>query len=47
MGRVEATEEPQHAMPASALVRVPPLGAVFLVPEEPPEDTETGEARPA
>ncbi|XVQ13017.1 1,4-alpha-glucan branching protein GlgB [Spirillospora sp. CA-255316] len=42
MGRVEATEEPQHAMPASALVRVPPLGAVFLVPEE----TETGEARP-
>ncbi|MFD0856992.1 1,4-alpha-glucan branching protein GlgB [Actinomadura adrarensis] len=33
MGRVEATDEPCHAMPASAMIRVPPLGAVFLAPE--------------
>ncbi|MFF5259114.1 1,4-alpha-glucan branching protein GlgB [Actinomadura viridis] len=33
MGRVEAIAEPCHAMPASAVMRVPPLGAVFLVPE--------------
>jgi 1,4-alpha-glucan branching enzyme len=35
LGRVEATDEPQHAMPASALIRVPPMGAVFLAPEPP------------
>ncbi|MGH3387376.1 MAG: 1,4-alpha-glucan branching protein GlgB [Actinomadura sp.] len=32
-GRVEATGEPWHAQPASAVLRVPPLGAVWLVPE--------------
>ncbi|WP_067481453.1 1,4-alpha-glucan branching protein GlgB [Actinomadura hibisca] len=37
MGRVEATAEPHHAMPASAVMRIPPLGAVWLVPEEPGE----------
>ncbi|WP_119729131.1 1,4-alpha-glucan branching protein GlgB [Thermomonospora amylolytica] len=34
MGRVEAVEEPYHAQPASTALRVPPLGAVWLVPEE-------------
>ncbi|GAA2137396.1 1,4-alpha-glucan branching protein GlgB [Actinomadura napierensis] len=33
MGRVEATAEPWHGLPASATLRVPPLGAVWLVPE--------------
>jgi 1,4-alpha-glucan branching enzyme len=32
-GRVEATGEPWHAQPASAVLRVPPLGAVWLTPE--------------
>ncbi|WP_395106678.1 1,4-alpha-glucan branching protein GlgB [Actinomadura sp. SCN-SB] len=41
LGRVQATDEPQHAMPASALIRVPPLGAVFLAPEA-PEAPEAG-----
>ncbi|HEX2184070.1 MAG TPA: 1,4-alpha-glucan branching protein GlgB, partial [Chloroflexota bacterium] len=35
MGRVEAVDEPWHAQPASATVRVPPLGAVWFTPEEP------------
>ncbi|MGI5167918.1 1,4-alpha-glucan branching protein GlgB [Spirillospora sp. CA-253888] len=35
LGRVEALDEPHHAMPASAVVRIPPLGAVWLTPEEP------------
>ncbi len=29
-GRVEATEEPWHGQPASARLRVPPLGAIWL-----------------
>ncbi|MFC5184720.1 1,4-alpha-glucan branching protein GlgB [Actinomadura harenae] len=33
LGRVEARDEPCHAMPASAEMRVPPLGVVWLVPE--------------
>ncbi|MFB4303151.1 1,4-alpha-glucan branching protein GlgB [Actinomadura sp. NTSP31] len=33
LGRVEATAEPWHGLPASATLRVPPLGAVWLVPE--------------
>ncbi|WP_030164662.1 1,4-alpha-glucan branching protein GlgB [Spirillospora albida] len=33
LGRVEATGEPWHGLPASATLRVPPLGAVWLVPE--------------
>ena len=32
-GGVEATGEPWHGQPASALLRVPPLGAVWLAPE--------------
>ncbi|GAB2801259.1 1,4-alpha-glucan branching protein GlgB [Actinoallomurus bryophytorum] len=32
-GAVEATGEPCHGQPASALLRVPPLGAVWLAPE--------------
>ncbi|MCU1469025.1 MAG: 1,4-alpha-glucan branching enzyme [Glaciihabitans sp.] len=35
LGRVEATDEPWHAQPASATLRVPPLGAVWLAPEQP------------
>ncbi|WP_026415258.1 1,4-alpha-glucan branching protein GlgB [Actinomadura oligospora] len=47
MGRVEAHDEPLHAMPASAAMRVPPLGVVWLVPEpddaaDPESDTSTG-----
>src|SRR5690606_12615588 len=33
LGRVEATPEPWHGLPASTVLRVPPLGAVWLVPE--------------
>jgi 1,4-alpha-glucan branching enzyme len=32
-GAVEATGEPCHGQPASALLRVPPLGAIWLAPE--------------
>jgi len=32
-GAVDATAEPCHGQPASALLRVPPLGAVWLAPE--------------
>ena len=33
LGHVEAFGEPCHGQPASALLRVPPLGAVWLAPE--------------
>jgi 1,4-alpha-glucan branching enzyme len=33
MGRVVAGDEPWHSLPASATLRVPPLGAVWLTPE--------------
>jgi 1,4-alpha-glucan branching enzyme len=33
LGQVEAVEEPSHGLPASACLRVPPLGAVWLAPE--------------
>ncbi|MGI5203501.1 1,4-alpha-glucan branching protein GlgB [Spirillospora sp. CA-108201] len=33
LGRVEAAPEPWHGLPASAEMRVPPLGAVWLAPE--------------
>jgi 1,4-alpha-glucan branching enzyme len=33
LGEVTADEEPWHGQPASALLRVPPLGAVWLAPE--------------
>jgi 1,4-alpha-glucan branching enzyme len=33
LGAVEATGEPCHGQPASALLRVPPLGAIWLAPE--------------
>jgi 1,4-alpha-glucan branching enzyme len=34
LGRVVAEATPHHAQPASARLRVPPLGALFLVPED-------------
>jgi 1,4-alpha-glucan branching enzyme len=34
LGRVEAEAEPWHGLPASAVLRVPPLGAVWLAPED-------------
>ncbi|MFC9972230.1 1,4-alpha-glucan branching protein GlgB [Spirillospora sp. NPDC127200] len=40
LGRVEALDEPHHAMPASAVMRIPPLGAVWLTPEEPAAERE-------
>ena len=33
LGHVEAVGEPGHGLPASACLRVPPLGAVWLVAE--------------
>jgi 1,4-alpha-glucan branching enzyme len=35
LGRVEAVPEPCHGEPASAVLTVPPLGVLWLVPEEP------------
>jgi 1,4-alpha-glucan branching enzyme len=32
-GGVIATDQPHHGLPASAAVRVPPLGALWLVPD--------------
>ena len=32
-GHVDAVAEPSHGLPASARLRVPPLGAVWLAPE--------------
>ena len=37
LGRVEAEPVPHHAQAASVRLRVPPLGALFLVPEDQPE----------
>ncbi|HJZ00042.1 MAG TPA: alpha amylase C-terminal domain-containing protein, partial [Streptosporangiaceae bacterium] len=34
LGGVEATDEPWHGRPASALVTLPPLGVIWLTPEE-------------
>ena len=34
LGRVEAEPVPWHGMPASVVLRVPPLGAVWLAPEK-------------
>ena len=31
MGQVEATDEPWHGRPASAVLTVPPLGVLWLV----------------
>jgi 1,4-alpha-glucan branching enzyme len=36
LGGVEAVEEPWHGLPASATITVPPLGAVWLTPEDQP-----------
>ncbi|MFD0904174.1 1,4-alpha-glucan branching protein GlgB [Actinomadura sediminis] len=33
LGRIEAVAEPCHGLPASAVLRVPPLGAVWFAPE--------------
>ena len=33
LGRVEAVAEPWHGLPASTVLRIPPLGALWLVPE--------------
>jgi 1,4-alpha-glucan branching enzyme len=33
LGRVEASDQPWHSLPASATLRVPPLGVVWLTPE--------------
>jgi len=34
LGRIEAQASPHHAQPFSASVRVPPLGAMILIPED-------------
>ena len=33
MGAIEAGPEPWHGKPASAVITVPPLGALWLAPE--------------
>ena len=33
MGAVVAAENPSHGQPASATITIPPLGALWLVPE--------------
>jgi 1,4-alpha-glucan branching enzyme len=35
LGSVEATAEPWHGRPASATLTVPPLGALWLAPDNP------------
>src|SRR5262249_14798037 len=35
MGQVEATDEPWHGRPASAVLTVPPLAAIWLLHEAP------------
>jgi len=37
MGAVEAEDQPWHGQPASVVLRVPPLGAVWLAPESAPQ----------
>ncbi len=39
LGAVTATDEPWHGRPASATLRVPPLGALWLRPAPPPDPT--------
>ncbi len=34
LGRVEATAEPMHGQPASAVLQVPPAGVLWLVLED-------------
>jgi 1,4-alpha-glucan branching enzyme len=34
MGGIEAVPEPYHGRPASAIITVPPLGVLWLAPEE-------------
>jgi 1,4-alpha-glucan branching enzyme len=34
MGAVEALDEPFHGRPCSAAVTIPPLAAVWLIPEQ-------------
>ncbi|WP_231330670.1 1,4-alpha-glucan branching protein GlgB [Actinomadura graeca] len=47
LGRVETTDEPWHGLPASAVLRVPPLGAVWLVPEEQKPEVPSAEGQAA
>ncbi|HTF53021.1 MAG TPA: alpha amylase C-terminal domain-containing protein, partial [Pseudonocardia sp.] len=39
MGSVVATEEPWHGRPASATLRVPPTGVLWLLSEPEPAET--------
>jgi 1,4-alpha-glucan branching enzyme len=34
LGAVEAVAEPWHSQPASAVVALPPLGVLWLAPED-------------
>lgn len=40
LGAVEATEEPWHGQPASAVLQLPPAGVLWLVEEEPATDPD-------
>jgi 1,4-alpha-glucan branching enzyme len=37
LGAVEAVPEPWHGQPASAVLTIPPLGMLWLSPEQPPD----------
>ncbi len=41
LGRVEATDEPMHGQPASAVLQIPPAGVLWLVPEDASETVGT------
>ena len=34
LGGIEAVPEPYHGRPASAIITIPPLGVLWLAPEE-------------
>jgi 1,4-alpha-glucan branching enzyme len=43
LGAVEAVEKPWHGRPASATLVVPPLGVLWLAPEDPAAETPAAE----
>ena len=45
-GRVQAVHEPWHGRPASASISIPPIGVLWLTPEEVPPTATEATARP-
>ena len=44
LGAVEAVAEPWHGQPASAVLTLPPLGVLWLVPDDEPAEADLGAA---